>query len=246
LKTEAIRMFQVGDVTPSSTLTNQLKRRRTRIELSQTDAGPAPLLDLVRRNRRSVVVLGSLTRCKKCAHQHLSIATGFIMSTSGACVTSYHVIDQPNADTAVAMTIDGTMHRVSRVLAASAEDDLAIVQLDGANWRPLRLGRDAPAGTAVHVISHPDGQLFTVTEGIASRHRAVRRNGRRVTVMEITADFARGSSGAPVLDRRGTVVGVVSNTRSIYASKHEDDKEKLQMVLKRVAPVSALYKLVSN
>ena len=65
--------------------------------------------------------------------------------------------------------------------------------------------------------------------------------------MTITADFAKGSSGCPVLDERGAVVGIVNNTESIY---YDDDGEKkqldLQMVVKNATPSWAVLPLIDS
>jgi S1-C subfamily serine protease len=54
--------------------------------------------------------------------------------------------------------------------------------------------------------------------------------------MSITADYAKGSSGGPVFNDRGEVVGMVSSTSSLYyqTDSPEAPKEKgpLQMVIK--------------
>ena len=65
----------------------------------------------------------------------------------------------------------------------------------------------------------------------------------RTRLMTITADFGRGSSGAPVLDARGAVVGVARKTKSIYHNSEDDAQRRLQMVLKHCVPLQALRDL---
>ena len=66
--------------------------------------------------------------------------------------------------------------------------------------------------------------------------------------MSITADFAKGSSGCPVLDEElYNVIGIVNNTESIY---YDDDGHKkqldLQMVVKNATPSWAVLPLVEG
>ncbi|MCT4602253.1 MAG: serine protease [Marinifilum sp.] len=58
--------------------------------------------------------------------------------------------------------------------------------------------------------------------------------------MSISAEFAVGSSGAPVFNSKGNVVGVVSTTYPLSASKNP------QMIVKEMIPVSSLKKLIKR
>ena len=125
---------------------------------------------------------------------------------------------------------------------------MAVVRLGGSGFKPIPLSSaDGIAGAPVTVISHPNGMFYTVSQGIVSRlYRAQQRSHRGAPRLAITADFARGSSGSPVLDSAGNVVGVVSSTNSIYYNKDEGIDRNLQMVLKSCIPVSALRELLEK
>jgi S1-C subfamily serine protease len=130
-------------------------------------------------------------------------------------VTNCHVVDTTNERTMVVMTADSHVYPVQRVLAASPADDLAILQVDARGLQPLPLadGADAaPVASAVSVIGYPDGRFFCYTSGGISQYMKIPAGGRSVDAVAITAEYARGSSGAPVLDSQGQVVAVVSST----------------------------------
>ena len=81
-----------------------------------------------------------------------------------------------------------------------------------------------------------------MTSGDISRYY-LSRNTRSPRVA-ITADYAKGSSGAPVIDSKGSVVGVVSSTNSIFYNKVKGQDQNLQMVIKSCIPVGAIKSLI--
>ena len=66
--------------------------------------------------------------------------------------------------------------------------------------------------------------------------------GRRM--IAITADFAKGSSGAPVFNEYGAVVASVNNTQSTYYSVKNGVKDNLQMVFKNTVSMEHLRELI--
>ena len=194
------------------------------------------------RAEAATVVLGEFYREAKSHKDEFSTAAGgFVITPGGACVTSLHVVNGKGARGFVALTRDGHVLPVREVLAADALEDLAILQLDlpeGLLLPSLPLAAEpAPVGGAVGVMSHPDERFYLFTMGFVGRHTVWRERGGAEHFMSITADFAKGSRGCPVLDERGAVVGVVNNTESIY---YDDDGKKrqtdLQMVVKNATP----------
>jgi S1-C subfamily serine protease len=91
-------------------------------------------------------------------------------------------------------------------------------------------------GEEVTVIAHPHAMFYSLTQGTISRFY-MRNEGQK---MSITADFGQGSSGGPVFDSKGNVVGVVSATLSLYNSDNN-----LQMVSKETTPVARVKALIA-
>lgn len=60
--------------------------------------------------------------------------------------------------------------------------------------------------------------------------------------LEITADYGVGSSGGPVLDLQGNVVGMVSNTKPVYADPKE--RRSLQMNIHHCVPAESILRLI--
>jgi S1-C subfamily serine protease len=94
---------------------------------------------------------------------------------------------------------------VSHAEALALGVDLAILPRFGTPPGTLALAADTPAvGARVVAIGAPRGLTNTVSEGIVSALREF--EGRRL--IQITAPLSPGSSGGPVLDESGRVIGI--------------------------------------
>jgi S1-C subfamily serine protease len=101
------------------------------------------------------------------------------------------------------------------VAGVDVDGDLAVVAADTAGVTPVEWA-EAPAelGTPVFALANPGGRGLRVTVGLVSSvGRSFRGpRGRRVTgTVEHTAPLVRGSSGGPVVDAGGGLLGVNTN-----------------------------------
>jgi serine protease Do len=133
--------------------------------------------------------------------------SGFIISSDGKIVTNFHVVaGKPNI---LARRSDGSFLVIKSVLASDKANDLAILQAEGRNlpFVPLGDSDGVKVGEAVCVIGSPMLLEGTVSAGIISAVREL-RGGRKL--LQITAPISEGSSGSPVFNRKGEVIGVAS------------------------------------
>ncbi len=137
--------------------------------------------------------------------------SGFFVSPDGVIVTNHHVID--GARELRARLTDGRELEIVGVIGTDAEHDLALVKVDGEALPALELGSAAGLreGDRVAVIGSPLGLAGSISEGIFSASRDVMM-GRAGPWLQITAAISPGSSGSPVLDAEGRVVGVAVAT----------------------------------
>ena len=229
-------------------LKKQLTQTHPKVELEPETisiASPAKLYDQV---CKSVLVMGRLYNCGKCSKWHTSIASAFAIGKDGIIITNYHVLEKEQGEILGAMDLKGNVFAIEKVLAANREDDLAILKLRNAQLIPMAIGKTANVGSDVWVISHPDRRMYMMTKGMISRYNLMLgNNNQKVSPrMSITADYAKGSSGAPVFNRKGQVVGVVSSTNSIYYNIVNTQKDNLQMVVKNCIPVESIHKLIQK
>jgi S1-C subfamily serine protease len=236
-----------GKLTDSDTLQSQLSRKRHPLKLSaQPSATPLTPAQLYERSEDGVLIIASLYNCGKCTRWHTNAASGFVIDSDGIAVTNYHVIENDRDSLLGAMTVDGRVLPIKEVLAADKAADVAVIRLDGKDLTALPVASNDPVGTPVIVISHPTQRFYTLTKGIISRYFTGGKHGQHAERMAITADYAKGSSGGPVINDRGAVTGVVSSTSSIYYNKKEGVESNLQMVIKSCVPGKAILDLLAQ
>jgi hypothetical protein len=129
--------------------------------------------------------------------------TGFAIQP-GVIATSFHVVAGENQISI--RDASGGEHPVAGIRSYDEINDLAILHVPSASIPPLKLGLPAapPIGSPVVVVSNPLGYQGSITTGVVS---ALRSEG-----VQLDAAIAPGSSGAPVLDRKGFVIGVMRQT----------------------------------
>ncbi len=219
--------------------------------------------DVADAAHKSVLVFGSVVGDDG-EYEAGRLATAWVLTADGVAVTNWHVLDgAEDKERFGAMTWDGRTLPLVGVLAVDKVADIAVVQLDATELTPLPLARQSPrVGSWVGVLGHPGDRYFTFTQGHVSRYTAQKRaDVPPERWMSITADYAYGSSGSPVLDRTGAVVGMAALTEGLDYPADEppadkpkepaapppaesDKPSRLQMVVKLVTPLAALRRAV--
>lgn len=161
------------------------------------------LPDLVRRIKPSAVAIETFdSRGEK-----VSRGSGFFIDKDRV-VTNRHVID--GAYRAEVHLSTGNNFPVKSVMAVDAEGDVALLKVEAPPnlVRPLSLDRTSPQeGESIVVIGNPFGLEGSVTNGIVSAVRDIPGFGR---IIQITAPISPGSSGSPVVNMQGQVIGVAT------------------------------------
>ncbi len=242
--------FVAGETLPIGEMKKQLAvRRRVPVRMARAARHAMEPEQVYERCAASVVAVGSVYKCPRCPHWHTGgTATGWVLGDRGEIVSNYHVLAAGKETNVVAfgvMTLDGRCLPVREVLASDATRDVVLFRVDGEGMKALPVGGREPVGRPVSVIAHPSGELYTFTQGAVSRYalRAVEPGGESQEWMCVTADFAVGSSGGPVLNRQGAVVGMVARTQTISANP-KGETPSTQMVVKMTIPSDAVLSLV--
>lgn len=136
--------------------------------------------------------------------QALTTGSGFFVRP-GIVVTNYHVIE--GAASGFAKPIGKrTTYAVAGIVALDTKRDLALLALKGVKAPPLKLGKvgNIAVGDTVFAVGNPLGLEGTFSQGIVSGVRHIGAD----TLLQITAPISPGSSGGPILNIKGEVVGV--------------------------------------
>ena len=134
-----------------------------------------------------------------------------LVTADGVVLTNAHNLRGEEVTVAFA---DGRRETGS-VRAADSEGDLAAIAVDTAGIAPLEWGDpDAVAiGTPVVALANPGGRGLRATVGfVSATGRSFRGpRGRRIRgTIEHTAPLPRGSSGGPLVDTSGRLLGLNS------------------------------------
>ena len=160
------------------------------------------LPSLVRRITPATVLIVTYDRTDK----QSAMGSGFFASSNGEVITNRHVLE--GASRAEIKTNQGNIYPVDMVLAEDELGDLIRVSIRMPSQPVgfLPMSTIVPKiGEKVIVVGNPLGLETTVSDGIVS---AVRQISALGTIIQLTAPISPGSSGSPVVNMRGEVVGV--------------------------------------
>jgi serine protease Do len=251
LNAEVTKLASTGKAPLASAARMEQAKRATTaaVQLLPPSSQPLSREEVRARAAASTVLFGTAYKCDRCPDWHASMASGVIVHPSGVIATNHHVAAAAKGDAMGVLLADGTFLPVIEVLAARTPQDVALVRVDtqGRRLPALPVRTDLPAGADVVCLSNPDGSFGYFTHGIVSRYSRGTSPGDRSAVwMQVTCDYAKGSSGAAILDLCGNVVGLVSSTNSVYYNTDkEGDQKNFQMVRRNCVPGKAIADLVA-
>lgn len=134
-----------------------------------------------------------------------SQGSGVCVDTRGYVLCTAHQVQ--NAGDLRGRLSDGSQ-RALQIVRIDEERDLALLKADAALPKAALLGDSSalPTGAQLAAIAAPQRLEFTITTGIVS---SLRRNYHGKSVIQTTIPVSPGSSGGPVFDAAGSLVGVV-------------------------------------
>jgi len=183
-------------------------------------------------------------------------ATAVILDEDGILLTNYHVLEmfgdtlRKNNQPMFAMTSEGIFYPITRILACSKVNDLAIVKIGNLGKLKLNavsLGDTAPEGADIYVMGHPAHITYFFSKGIVARNFIRNPSNQKEDEdfrMAVTADYSLGMSGGPIVDSSGNLIGLVSSALALYGNPQQ--KVNPQMSFKNAIPVIAIKRLLAE
>jgi hypothetical protein len=234
---EAKELFTANRAIKLAQVRLQLERSSCQLTLPKASKQKLPAREICIAARHSHVRVGWSYLCDKCGNWHLNLAGGYIVTTKGAAATCFHVIEPgPEVRDGCLVAVDekGTVFPVAEVLAADRESDVCIVRVAGGDFKPLPLNTNVYPGDTVYCYSDPAEHRDYFSAGIVNRFYqpgSTRAAGARAsagvapTRINVSTDWAQGSSGSAVLDDCGNVVGHVATVSSLRDESKPKEKD---------------------
>ncbi len=168
-----------------------------KIDLPKADTEQLSL-DRICRATGVVAIGGSL--------QNFSTGGAVIISPDGLAITNFHVASAINERIVIVLT-DGTVARVTKIIAGNPNSDVAIVQLDKQNlpWIPIAESEPAMADP-IQMLHHSEARYYTYDTGYVKRYPFLGYQ----PWMEISAPYAPGGSGCGIYNAKHELVGLVA------------------------------------
>lgn len=210
---------------------------------------------MIERRKGSVLTVNKYHRAMIRPEEVTGWATAVVLSEDGICVSNYHVFWEfldttaklnPQDSIMFVATEEGRVYPITEILSFNKTADMTFFKVDtrGDVLTPIPLGNDLPAGTGVHLLSHPEGYPYAYTNGVVMRTTTSDAEDPFARRMELTIDYAKGASGGPIMDDCGNMVAMVSSIRAIFYSNQPPYSQ--QMNVKLTIPVSLFRRLIQD
>ena len=187
--------------------------------------------EIAEKTAPSTYRVGWAYLCNKCDHWHANLGGAYAISADGLLATCAHVVDPKGiamkAGLLVAVDQAGEVYPVTKVHRYHKKMDAAVVRIES-ETTPLALTDNVRPGDPAFCLSRPLKQGKYFSKGIVNRFfwdgGSREKDDRSVATlahlkMNVSSRWAPGSSGSPVLDQCGNVIGHVALINTLGEGK---------------------------
>ncbi len=219
---QAAALREAGELMSEETLRSQLAQPTpSAIAFPPANRRRMTARQVAQVAREAMVRVGWYGRRGEKTRWEIHLTGGYAVTGDGIVATCHHcVIPMKGLHDAALVAVDhtGTVRAVTAVVAANKALDACLLRVAGEPLKPLPLSDNVAVGDAAYCFSDPYDQHGYFSEGIVNRfYWLKKKRGEPNTLGElqhlrinVSTDWAPGSSGAAVLDGYGNAIGHVA------------------------------------
>lgn len=137
------------------------------------------------------------------SNQLKSLGSGVIIDDN-LIVTNFHVVDG-SYNGYIKLNNSDNQLKIEGFVNIDSKNDLALIKVSGVTSKGIQINKSMVAiGESVYASGNPQGLTGTFSNGIVSAIRTL--EGKEL--IQITAPISPGSSGGPVVNARGELIGI--------------------------------------
>ena len=251
---EALRVReQVADISKKEIDEQLIHPVPEPVDLPAPRTQAMPPEEIATHARQSNLRVGYGYLCTKCDKWHLKLAGGYAIAADTIVTCDHVMVKKTKMRDSFLVVADheGNVALATAVLARSAAMDAAIVKVAGAEFTPVPLNRDVTQGTPAYCFSYPLSQEGYFSAGIVNRFFRNKKyrdeDPKSIDALlhlraNFSTDWAPGSSGSPLFDSAGNVIGHVSTIAALSSGKNKS----AMLTLHTGIPALAVRTLAEN
>lgn len=237
LVAQAKKLRDAGKLLAVEEVEKQLNKPPCWLQLPPPKTRPLSGREVWDAARKAHIRVGYFFLCHKCNNWHLELAGGYAITANGAVATCYHVIKPKDMKEGYLIASDenGEVLPVVKILAANEFADVSIVRVRSPRpLSPLPLNTAVVPGDDVWCYSDPADRPGFFSSGIVNRYyrhwHGANSKEQFPLRMNVSTEWAPGSSGAAIVDHFGNAIGHVTaitpHTRAMRAESGSKSESK--------------------
>ena len=222
----AAKAVKDGEFLSDKAVAEQMKKPQPGvITLPKESTQPLSSKAVARLARAGHLRAGWFYHCTKCDHWHLHEAGAYAIAND-VVVTAHHVMAKPEALKEGWFIVTDEQNKIyptKAILGLDEVADTAIIRVSGEGLKPLPLAAQVELGEQAYCFSDPLGNRGYFSAGIVNRFYypdASRKPNSQV--MNVSTDWAQGSSGSSVIDECGNIIGHVARIQTFNSNRDKN------------------------
>ena len=208
--------------------------------------------DIARLARAAHLRAGWFFHCTKCDKWHLNLAGAYAIAPD-VVATAHHVLVKPEnlkEGWIIVADEENKIYQTKAVLGADAGADTALLRVSGDGLKPLPIRADVELGEHAYCFSDPLRRRGYFSDGIVNRfYSDDPKNAPTAERINVSTDWAQGSSGSAILDECGNVIGHVAAIQTFNSMKDKNTGAQspgTTLVLHEAIPSKVILHLVKR